>query len=92
MPKDPDTAIFQLRLQRGEDGKLAPVGLDIIPCCVSSNIEGANVNEQNYNDYCPTPYETDSKEYMRVMSKLYGEYTPASQGADYGDWLASRAG
>ena len=92
MPKDPDTAIFQLRLQRGGDGKLAPVGLDIIPCCVSSNIEGAAANAQNYNDYCPTPYETDSKEYMRVMSKLYGEYTPASQGADYGEWLASRAG
>ena len=91
MPSDPDTAIFQLRLVRGEDGRLVPVGMDIIPCCVSSNIEGANTKAQNYNDYCPTPYETDSQEYMRVMTKLYGEYQPASQGADYSDYYASRA-
>ena len=91
LPSDPDTAIFQLRLVRGEDGRLVPVGMDIIPCCVSSNIEGANTKAQNYNDYCPTPYETDSQEYMRVMTKLYGEYQPASQGADYSDYYASRA-
>ena len=91
MPSDPDTAIFQLRLVRGEDGRLVPVGMDIIPCCVSSNIEGANTKAQNYNDYCPTPYETDSQEYMRVMTKLYGEYQPLHEGADYGDWLASKA-
>ena len=91
MPSDPDTALFQLRLKRGDDGRLTPSGMDIIPCCVSSNIEGANTKAQNYNDYCPTPYETDSQEYMRVMSKLYGEYQPASQGADYSDYYASRA-
>ena len=91
MPSDPDTAIFQLRLKRAEDGSLVPAGMDIIPCCVSSNIEGANTKAQNYNDYCPTPYETDSQEYMRVMTKLTGEYRPSSQGADYSDYYASRA-
>ena len=91
MPSDPDTAIFQIRVVKGEDGRLVPVGFDIIPCCVSSNIEGANTKAQNYNNYCPTPYETDSEEYMRVMSKLYGEFQPASQGADYSDYYASRA-
>ena len=91
MPTDPDTAIFQLRVKRGENGHLVPTGMDIIPCCVSSNIEGANTKAQNYNNYCPTPYETDSQEYMRVMSKLYGQYQPASQGADYSDYYASRA-
>ena len=91
MPSDPDTAIFQLRLKRAEDGSLVPAGMDIIPCCVSSNIEGANTKAQNYNDYCPTPYETDSQEYMRVMTKLTGEYQPASQGADYSNYYASRA-
>ena len=89
MPSDPDTAIFQIRLARADDGSLTPVGFDVIPCCVSSNIEGANTKAQNYNNYCPTPYETDSQEYMRVMSKLYGEYQPASQGADYSDYYAS---
>ena len=91
MPSDPDTAIFQLRLKRAEDGSLVPAGMDIIPCCVSSNIEGANTKAQNYNDYCPTPYETDSQEYLRVMSKLTGEFQPSSQGADYSDYYASRA-
>ncbi len=91
MPKDPDTAIFQVRLQRGADGALTPVGFDVIPCCVSSNIEGANTNAQNYNDYCPTPYETDSKEYLRVMTKLTGDFQPTSQGADYSDYYASLA-
>ena len=91
MPSDPDTAIFQLRLKRAEDGSLVPAGMDIIPCCVSSNIEGANTKAQNYNDYCPTPYETDSQEYLRVMTKLTGEYRPSSQGADYSDYYASRA-
>ena len=85
MPSDPDTAIFQLRLVRGEDGRLVPVGMDIIPCWVSSNIEGANTKAQNYNDYCPTPYETDSQAYLRVMPKLSGEYQPGSQGAAYSD-------
>ena len=89
MPSDPDTAIFQVKLSYSEDGRLTPVGFDVIPCCVSSNIEGANTKAQNYNNYCPTPYETDSEEYMRVMSKLYGEYQPASQGADYSDYYAS---
>ncbi len=89
MPSDPDTAIFQVRLSYDEEGRLTPMGFDVIPCCVSSNIEGANTKAQNYNNYCPTPYETDSEEYMRVMSKLYGEYQPASQGADYSDYYAS---
>ena len=91
MPTDPDTAIFQLRLKRAEDGSLVPTGMDIIPCCVSSDIEGANTKAQNYNNYCPTPYEKDSPEYLRVMSKITGEYQPASQGADYSDYYASRA-
>ena len=91
MPTDPDTAIFQVRIKRDKDGYLYRTGLDIIPCCVSSNIEGAMTKAQNYNNYCPTPYETDSEPFNRVFTKLYGEYQPASQGADYSDYYASRA-
>lgn len=91
MPKDPDTAIFRIHLTRGEDGGVKPVSLDVIPCCVSSNIEGASTNAQNYNDYCPTPYEVGSPQYERVMSKLNGSFEPTSQGADYSDYYASRA-
>ena len=92
MPSDPDTAIFQIRLGRAEDGSLVRKGVDVIPCCVSSNFEGAAAKAQNYNDYCPTPYETDSEEFNRVFTKLTGEFEPVSQGADYSNWLASRAG
>ena len=92
MPSDPDTAIFQIRLERAEDGSLVRKGVDVIPCGVSSNFEGAASKAQNYNDYCPTPYETDSEEFNRVFTKLTGEFEPVSQGADYSNWLASRAG
>ena len=91
MPSDPDTALFQVRLKRGGDGYLYRTGLDVIPCCVSSNIEGAMTKAQNYNDYCPTPYETDSEAFNRVFAKLYGDFEPTSQGADYSDYYASRA-
>ena len=55
-------------------------------------MEGAAKNEQNYNNYCPTPYETDSEPFNRVFSKLTGEFQPSSQGADYSDWLLQQGG
>ncbi len=91
MPTDPDTAIFQVILGKDADGYPYRTGLNVIPCCVSSNIEGARTKAQNYNDYCPTPYPEDSEEYTRVISKLTGEFQPTSQGADYSNWYASRA-
>ena len=93
MPKDPDTAIFQVTLERQADGSLERKGsVNVIPCCVSSNLAGAAKNEQNYNNYCPTPYETDSEPFNRVFAKLTGEFQPSSQGADYTDWLLQQGG
>ena len=93
MPSDPDTALFQVTLERKEDGSLVRKGsVDVIPCCVSSNLAGAAKNEQNYNNYCPTPYETDSEPFNRVFAKLTGEFQPSSQGADYTDWLLQQGG
>ena len=66
--------------------------MNVIPCCVSSKLDEAESKAQNYNDYCPTPYETDSEGFNRVYAKLTGEYEPTSQGADYSAWLASRGG
>ena len=43
----------------------------------------------NYNDYCPTPYEEGSEDYDRVISKLNGSYEASSQGADYSNWYSS---
>ena len=92
MPTDPDTAIVQVELTRGDDGYVYRSGMTVIPCCVSSNIEGAMAKAQNYNDYRPLPYEEGSEGYNRVMSKLSGEFEATSQGADYSSWLDSRAG
>ena len=92
MPSDPDTAIVQVQLTRNADGSISRTGYDVIPCCVSSNIEAAQSKQQNYNDYKPTPYEEGSEAYARVIAKLSGEFEPTSQGADYSNWLASRAG
>lgn len=92
MPKDPDTAIVQVELTRNADGSVSRTGIDVIPCCVSSNIDGAMKNVQNYNDYKPTPYEEGSEGYNRVLSKLTGEFDGSGITVDYGDWLLSRQG
>ena len=83
MPSDPDTAIVQVELTRNDDGSVSRTGMDVIPCCVSSKIDAAMANEQNYNDYKPTPYEEGSEGYNRVLSKLTGEFEATSQGAVY---------
>ena len=92
MPKDPDTAIAQVVVKRDLDGTISRDSYSLIPCCVSSKIDEAQNNTQNYNDYCPTPYEEGSEAYFRVLAKLDGSFEPTSQGVDYSDWWASRAG
>ena len=89
-PKDPDTAIVQVTVKRDVDGSISTDSHDIIPCCVSSKIQDAQIKALNYNDYKPTPYEEGSEAYARVIAKLSGEFEPSSQGADYSAWLASR--
>ena len=88
-PKDRDTAIFQVTLMRDLDGTISVVGWEAIPCCVSSLPVFQGYTLDNYNDYCPTPYEVGSEDYARTMSKLDGSYQPSSQGADYSNWYAS---
>ena len=83
-PSDPDTAIVQLKLRRDYDGTTVLESYDIIPCCCSSDIEGAEKHWQAkqkglnptsyYNDYCPTPYPEDSEGYHRALAKIKGEY------------------
>ena len=91
-PTDMDTAIIQVHVKRAGDGTVSTDGYTVIPCCVSSNLEGAAKNAQNYNNYCPTPYETDSEPFNRVFAKLNGDFKPNSQGADYSDYYASMGG
>ncbi len=88
-PSDRDTAIFQLTLKRDLDGTISVEGWEVIPCCVSSLPVYEGYTLDNYNDYCPTPYEVGSEDYNRVLSKLDGSFVPTSQGADYTDYYAS---
>lgn len=96
-PSDPDTAIFQAIIKRDLDGAVSYDSFKVIPCCISTNIDGGNAKANNtsydayanYNDYCPTPYEEGSEGYSRTMSKLNGTFEAKSQGADYTDYYAS---
>lgn len=96
-PSDPDTAIVQAIIKKGIDGTISYDSFKVIPCAVTSNIDGANAkaNNTNYNDYaaynnyCPTPYEEGSDGYGRVMSKLDGSFVPDKEGADYSNYYAT---
>ena len=88
-PTDRDTAIFQITLKRDVDGTISVDGWKVIPCCVSSRPVYEGYTLDNYNDYCPTPYEEGSEDYERTMSKLNGTYEGGSGGADYSNWYSS---
>ncbi len=74
-PRDRDTAIVQVTVEKQADGSLKTDGYEIIPCCLSST--------PSVNDYCPKPYEKDSEEYKRTMSKLDGTWTGKDLSVDY---------
>ena len=88
-PKDPDTAIVQVKVKRDTDGSVSTDGFEIIPCCISSQLEAAANNEYSYNDYRPTPYPEDSEQYARAMSKIDGSYDGPDGTADYSQWYQS---
>lgn len=96
-PSDPDTAIIQVKIVKDSDDNVKYDSYNVIPCSITSNIDGANAKANNtsyaayqaYNNYCPTPYSEDNEGYARVMSKLYGTFVPEKEGADYSSWWAS---
>ena len=88
-PSDRDTAIFQILLKRDLDGSVSVDSWNVIPCCVSSRPVYEGYTLDNYNDYCPTPYEEGSEDYERVLGKLDGTYTSHYTGADYSNWYSS---
>lgn len=90
-PTDPDTAIFQLKIRRDPDGSIHNESYEIIPCCVSSDLEGAAKDRDNYNNYQPTPYEPGTEAYDRAMSKITGTYEGADMTRDYSDIYSSYA-
>jgi hypothetical protein len=79
-PRDRDTAIVQVKVKVDPDGKISTDGYTAIPCCLSSTA--------SVNDYCPKPYDTDSAEYKRTMTKLDGTWTGADLNVDYSGYHA----
>ena len=64
-PKDFDTAIVQMEVIK--DGQGTRVGeISVIPCSMSSM--------EVRNNFQPTPYPEDSKEYARTITKLDGSW------------------
>lgn len=86
-PRDPDTAIIQLKLRRDADGSVSNDGVSVIPCRVSSKApDPKDATKYAYNDYRPTPYEEGSPEYDRAISKLNGTYEGGDVLVDYTSW------
>lgn len=77
-PRDKDTFIARLTVQRDLDGTISVTALDIVPCASSGVTDG--------NNYQPVPYEDGSEEYDRTLSKLDGSFTGANLtiGYEYG--------
>lgn len=66
-PRDKDTFILRLTVERAPDGKVSIVAREHIPCACSGDPNG--------NNYQPVPYEEGSEEYERTLSKLDGSFT-----------------
>lgn len=88
-PRDWDTAIAQIQICREGDGSVHNSALQFIPCAVSSRPALEGYTGDNYNDYCPTPYEKDTEDYARVMSKLDGSFDGGDIPVDYSNWYSS---
>lgn len=74
-PRDRDTAILQVTVERAPDGTVRLLNYEAIPCALSS--------ESAYNNYQPIPYVEGSVEYDRAMSKLLGTFTGPNLVVDY---------
>ena len=75
-PRDKDTFILRMTVERANDGSVTVLEREHIPC--------ASSGETNRNNYQPVPYEKDSDGWKRVMSKLDGSWTGANLSIGYG--------
>lgn len=74
-PRDMDSAILQQEVIREVDGTIRLGQLTMIPVSISSM--------ERQNNFQPTPYEKDSEEYLRTVSKLDGTFTGPNLQVDY---------
>jgi hypothetical protein len=74
-PRDKDTVIARLTVERDAGGAVSVTGLELIPCASSGVKDG--------NNYQPVPYEKDSEDYARTLTKLDGTFTGANLSIGY---------
>ena len=65
-PRDKDTVLAKVTVMRDIDGTISVVEYENIPCSSSGS--------KDTNDYRPVPYDVDSEEYNRTLSKLNGTF------------------
>ncbi|MFB0919505.1 MAG: CapA family protein [Oscillospiraceae bacterium] len=65
-PRDPDTFILKLKVERDIDGTISVADRKYIPCACTGVVGG--------NNYQPVPYEEGSEQYTRTLSKLDGSF------------------
>lgn len=75
-PRDKDTFILEMTVERAHDGSVTVLERTHIPCASSGRTDT--------NNYQPVPYEKDSEGWKRVMSKLDGSWTGANLSIGYG--------
>lgn len=66
-PRDKDTFILRLTVERAADGTVSITEREHIPCSSSGEVDS--------NNYQPVPYEEGSEGYERTLSKLDGTFT-----------------
>lgn len=74
-PRDKDTFILRMTLEKTADGTVTITEREHIPCACSGVVNG--------NNYQPAPYEADSEEYKRVLSKLDGSFNGSNLSIGY---------
>lgn len=65
-PRDKDTFILRMVVERTADGAVSVYSREHIPCASSGVLDG--------NNYQPVPYEEGSEEYLRTLKKLEGTF------------------
>lgn len=75
-PRDKDTFILRMTVERAPDGTVSVVEREHIPCACSGVANG--------NNYQPVPYDEGSEEYARVLSKLDGSFNGSNLSIGYG--------
>ncbi len=74
-PRDKDTFILRMTVEKTADGGVSITEREHIPCASSGDANG--------NNYQPVAYEKDSEGYKRVLAKLDGSFSGSNLSIGY---------